>query len=128
MSRMARFLVASAIVVGAACSDSSSPNADPISGNWSGKFDNGIPITVVLALSGSAISGTYKAGADSGTVSGTYTASSFTFQFTALFGTQRTLSAPQLINGNTRITANWDDGAGLNGAMCLAKSGSTACP
>lgn len=127
MSRVSLIVIGCAVVVGAACSNSNGPPADPISGTWSGKFSNGIPITVVLALGGSGITGTYKASADSGTVSGTYTASTFTFQFTKLAGTQRTLSSPQLINSFTRITANWDDGAGLTGTLCLAKTGSTPC-
>ena len=61
-------------------------------------------------------------------MTGIYSSATFTIQLVAASGTQRTLSVPQLINSNTRITANWDDGAGQNGAMCLAATGSAACP
>jgi hypothetical protein len=116
------------LALAAACSSSTSPAADPITGIWAGKYDNGIQITDTLALTGSTISGRFNTGDSKGTVSGTYTSTTFTFLQTSTTGTQRTLTIPALVNSNTRITAHWDDGAGLNGAMCLAKSGSTACP
>jgi hypothetical protein len=115
-----------AAILGAACSDSNGP-ADPISGTWNGKFDNGIQITAPLTLSSGTIAGTYGAGSDSGTVSGSF-GSSFSIQLTATVGTQRTLSNQQLVNNSQRITAHWDDGSSQSGELCLAKTGSPACP
>ena len=100
----ARFFVLCAAVLLPACDSSSSgPSADPITGNWSGKFDNGIPITAPLSLTDSTITGTFDTGDSNGNVTGIYSSATFTIQLTALSGTQRTLSTPQLINSNTRI-------------------------
>ncbi len=128
MTRTLRWFGACVIATSLACSESSGPADDPITGVWAGKFDNGITMTATLVLTGSAITGTFAGGGSVGTVSGTYTSSTFTFQLAATSGTQRTLSAPQLINGNSRIIADWDDGAGGNGLVCFAATGSTPCP
>lgn len=124
------FALSAAVACLAACGSSSTDEgtADPISGTWAGKFDNGIQITAPLTLTGSTITGTFDTGDSQGTVAGTYTSSTFTIQLDATNGTQRTLTNQLLINGDNRITAHWDDGAGQNGEMCLAAPGSTACP
>ena len=120
-----------AVACAAACGSSSTNEgaADPITGTWAGKFDNGISISVPLALTDSTISGTFNTGDSQGTVSGIYSSATFTIQLAATSGTQRTLSNQQLINAKKRITAHWNDGGGgLSGEMCLAAPGSTACP
>ena len=111
----------------AACGDSSSGPSDPISGDWVGKFSNGIPIAVTLDLSAEAITGTFDTGDSGGAVTGSYNGTAFALQLTAATGTQRTLANAALIDSGTRITADWDDGAGQSGAFCLAKVGSTLC-
>ena len=123
-------LLSAAVAWVAACGSSSGDEgtADPISGTWAGKFDNGIQITAPLTLTGSTITGTFGTGDSDGTVAGTYSSATFTIQLDANTGTQRTLTNQLLVNGNDRITAHWDDGAGQNGEMCLAAPGSTACP
>lgn len=123
LSGVAIVLLAAAV----ACSDSNGPPADPITGMWNGKFDNGIQINAPLVLIGDSIAGTYGAGSDSGVVTGEYTDSTFELQLTATVGTQRTLSDAELVS-SVRITALWDDGAGQDGEVCFAKQGSTACP
>lgn len=128
MTRTLRLLGAAVVALSLACSDSSGPPADPISGVWTGRFSNGITMTATLVLTGSTITGTFDGGGSVGTVTGSYTSSTFTFQLVAASGTQRTLSVPQLINSDTRITADWDDGAGQSGTVCFAASGSTPCP
>lgn len=102
-----------------------------LTGTWTGKFSNGINITVPLVQTGTSISGTFDTGDTQGTVSGTITASTFTFAITktSSSGTQRNLTSPAINAGRTRITANWDDGAGgQSGTFCLAAPSSTACP
>lgn len=129
MRRLLNVLPFALLLALPACgSDDGTGPADPISGDWSGEFDNGIPIDATLALSGTGITGTFDTGDSQGTVSGTFSGTAFALQLAATTGTQRTLSGAALTNGNTRITADWDDGAGQNGAVCLAKAGSTPCP
>ena len=128
MTRTLRLLGAAVVALSLACSDSSGPPADPISGVWTGRFSNGITMTATLVLAGSTITGTFSGGGSVGNITGTYTSTTFTFQLAATAGTQRTLSSPLLINGNTRITANWNDGAGQSGTVCFAAAGSTPCP
>lgn len=125
--RYIKLLLVALCFIVAACGDSSGPS-DPISGDWVGKFSNGIPITVTLDLSAEAITGTFDTGDSNGDVTGTFNGSALTLQLAAATGTQRTLANAALINSGTRITADWDDGAGQSGAFCLAKAGSTACP
>jgi len=103
----------------------------PLTGTWTGKFSNGINITVPLVQSGTSITGTFDTGDTQGTVAGTITASTFTFQLTktSSSGTQRSLTAPAINTARNRITANWNDGGGgQSGTFCLAAPSSTVCP
>ena len=128
--RINEILLGMAVACIAACGSSSTNEgtADPITGTWAGKFDNGIAISVPLVLTDSTISGTFNTGDSQGTVSGIYSSATFTIQLAATSGTQRTLSNQLLINLKKRITTHWADTGGLSGEMCLAAPGSTPCP
>ncbi|HUQ99381.1 MAG TPA: hypothetical protein VM166_08005 [Gemmatimonadaceae bacterium] len=109
-----------------ACADAIS-----LTGTWTGKFSNGISITVPLVQTGTSLTGTFDTGDTQGTVSGSISAAAFTFALTktSSSGTQRTLTSPAINAAKNRITANWNDGAGgQSGTFCLAAPSSTACP
>ena len=109
-----------------ACADAIS-----LTGTWTGKFSNGITISVPMVHTGTTLTGTFDTGDTQGTVSGSITSSTFTFGLTktSATGTQRTLTSPAINAARNRITANWNDGAGgQSGTFCLAAPSSTPCP
>lgn len=106
-------------------------DAVTLTGTWTGKFSNGISITVPMVQTGTSLSGTFDTGDTQGTVSGSIVGTTLTFALTktSSSGTQRNLTAPAINATKTRITANWNDGAGgQTGTFCLAAPSSTACP
>lgn len=131
MRRPSNALALFALVILASCEGSTDPEVVSLTGTWTGKFSNGISITVPLVHTGTALSGTFNTGDTQGTVAGTYSESAFTFALTktSAGGTQRNLTSPVINAERTRITANWNDGGGgLSGTFCLAAPGSTPCP
>jgi hypothetical protein len=131
MPRLTKPLAILTMVLLTACESSTDPETVSLTGTWTGKFSNGISITVPLVHTGTILIGTFDTGDTQGTASGTYSASEFTFVLTktSAGGTQRNLTSPVLNAERTRITANWNDGGGgLSGTFCLAAPASTPCP
>ena len=134
MTRITKLLAISLLLLLPACGGDdggTGPTLASLTGTWTGKFSNGIPITVPLVQTGTTLGGTFDTGDTQGTVSGTHSATAFTLELTktSASGTQRSLTSPVLNTAKTRITANWDDGqGGQSGTFCLAAPASTLCP
>ena len=131
MNRLACSLAAGLVLTLSACDGSTDPEVVSLTGTWTGKFSNGITITVPLLQTGTALTGVFDTGDTQGTVSGTYSEAAFTLVLTktSAGGTQRNLTSPVLSADRTRITAGWNDGGGgLSGTFCLAAPASTPCP
>jgi hypothetical protein len=135
MMRVMKLVAVGALLALPACSkdknEPSAPQLSNLTGTWTGKFSNGIGITMPLVQTGTTLSGTFNTGDTQGSVSGTHSATTFNISFTktSSTGTQRNLTGTTLSSDSKRITGNWNDGGGgLTGTFCLAAPSSPACP
>ncbi|MEX2182222.1 MAG: hypothetical protein WD771_09290 [Gemmatimonadaceae bacterium] len=131
MSRLMKPLAILTLLLFTACDGSTDLASVSLTGTWTGKFSNGISISMPLVHTGTDLVGTFDTGDTQGTVSGTYATGTLTLVLTktSTLGTQRNLTSPVLNAERTRITGSWDDGAGgQSGTFCLAAPDTTPCP
>ena len=96
--------------------------APTMTGKWNGSFDSGVTFTMDLNQAGDVITGTYKTGAMSGTVSGSIVGNALNMTISVMGGataqfTGAANDARTSMNGNFNIVA----GGGGNGTWSATK-------